>query len=80
MKLLSSSNRLEILAYIDKWEKSVSEIVEKTDISQSQVSQYLSQMKLSWILKSTRKWKIVEYSITDKKILKLLNELKDIFL
>jgi len=45
LKIISHPKRLAILCFIDKDKKDVTSIIECTDISQSQVSQYLNHMK-----------------------------------
>lgn len=79
LKIISHPKRLAILCYIDKDKKNVSSIVESTDLSQSQVSQYLKKMKEENLLISKRNWKNILYSISDKKILTLMKSLKKIF-
>ena len=79
MKSFSNKNKLAILCFLWEEEKNVSTIIKCSNISQSQVSQYLLKMKLEKILKSEKKWKEVFYSIADKKILKLIKTMKNIF-
>lgn len=79
LKEISNPDRLAILCYIHKGEKNVWEIVEYTWISQPQVSQHLSNLKEHGILESKRDWRKVLYKIKDKKILKVMASLKDIY-
>lgn len=79
LKILSNPDRLAILCYIDNDEKNVNSIVEHTEISQPQVSQYLAQMKKNNILESNRQWREILYKISDKKILNILQSLKKIY-
>jgi DNA-binding transcriptional ArsR family regulator len=53
--------------------------MECSDISQSQISQYLGKMKLEGILESYKEWKEVYYRIEDKKVLEVIKSLKKIF-
>jgi len=79
MKNFSNPNKLAILCYLWKQEKNVSEIMKCSKISQSQISQYLWRMKLEGILESRKDWKEVYYKISDPKILKIIENLKNIF-
>lgn len=79
MKNFWNKDKLVILCYLGAEKKNVTEIIKCSSIWQSQVSQYLWKMKLEWLLKSEKKWKEVFYSISDKKILKIISALKDIF-
>jgi len=79
LKNFSNKNKLAILCYLGKQEKNVSEIMQCSSISQSQISQYLWRMKLEWILESRKDWKEVFYKISDVKTLELIVSLKKIF-
>jgi len=79
MKNFSNKDKLAILCFLWNEEKNVSEIMKCSSISQSQISQYLWKMKLEWILESDKKWKEVFYTISDKKILELIDVMKSIF-
>lgn len=79
MKNFSNKDKIAILCFLWESEKNVSEIIECSTISQSQVSQYLWKMKLEWILQSEKKWKEVYYKIADVKILEIIKSLKLIF-
>lgn len=79
LKNFSNSNKLKILCYIWKEEKNVSEIIENVWISQSLTSQILNKMKLEKILSSEKNGKEIFYKISNKKIIELINSLKNIF-
>ena len=79
LKLISHPKRLAILCFLNKGHKSVGSIVEATEISQSQTSQFLAQMKEEWLLWSKREGRSIEYYIVDERILELMKSLKDIF-
>lgn len=79
MKNFSNKDKLAILCFLWNEEKNVTEIMECSSISQSQISQYLWKMKLEWILDSEKKWKEVYYKILDYKVLELINSMKNIF-
>ncbi len=79
MKNFSNRDKLAILCFLWKEEKNVTEIMDCTDMSQSQFSQYLWKMKLEWIVESRKEWKEVFYRISDKKVLEVIKALKHIF-
>ncbi|MDD3646445.1 MAG: metalloregulator ArsR/SmtB family transcription factor [Candidatus Gracilibacteria bacterium] len=79
LKNFSNKDKLAILCYLGDEEKNVSDIIKCTNLSQSQVSQYLGKMKLQLILESEKKGKEVYYKITDKKTLEIISSLKKIF-
>ena len=79
MKNFSNKDKLAILCFLWNEEKNVSEIMECSSISQSQISQYLWKMKLEWLLESEKKWKEVFYRISDLKVLELIKSMKNIF-
>jgi DNA-binding transcriptional ArsR family regulator len=79
MKSFSNRDKLAILCFLGKEEKNVSEIMDCSEISQSQISQYLWKMKLEWILESEKVGKEVFYRIKDKKVLEVIKALKNIF-
>ena len=79
MKNFSNENKLAILCYLGNEEKNVSDIMKCSQISQSQISQYLWKMKLEWVLQSRKDWKEVYYKISNKKALDIIKSLKNIF-
>ena len=62
-KILSNENRLKILMSLDKKGLTVSEIIEKTRLPQSVVSQHLAMMKLREVLYIERRGKFIVYKI-----------------
>lgn len=79
MAILSNTNRLLVLCYIWDNSSSVTKISKDLEISQSLVSQILSRLKSEDIVDSKREWKEVIYKIKDKKIIKVLKSLKEIY-
>ena len=79
MKALSHPQRLMLMCYMAKSEKNVSELLELCDISQSQLSQFLNRMQREKLLKVRKEGNFVFYSISDKKILKLIQTMQKIF-
>lgn len=75
---LADENRLKILLNLSEGEKSVSEIVEQTGLSQPLISHHLKELKHSLIVKTERKGSFVFYELTEPTIvdlLKLTNQL-----
>lgn len=79
MKSLSHPVRLKILCHILDQERSVSELTEFCDVSQSAMSQFLKRMKAEGILNSRRDHNFVYYCISDRKLLHLLQAIKVIY-
>jgi len=75
LKALAHPARLSILCRLQSKECTVNELVAFTGMSQSAVSQHLSKMKLSNILKDKRKGNRVYYSVEDKRFEKLISAL-----
>jgi DNA-binding transcriptional ArsR family regulator len=71
--------RLKILCQIMERERSVNELTEFCEISQSAMSQVLSRMKTEGMVVSRREHNFVYYSVADKKVLKLLQAIKEIY-
>ena len=74
-KLLGDKSRLSIVMACMDGEKSVSEIVEITGLSQSLVSHNLKPLKQNRILKSQTKGKFNYYTIDDMHINHIINDL-----
>ncbi len=69
-KVFSNPTRLEILNLLRDKEMSVTELIEKTKLSQANISQHLSIMKAKGIVVSNRKGKNIHYKLTNPKIIK----------
>jgi len=77
-KVLSNPTRLEILNLLRDKEMSVTELIEKSKLSQSNISQHLSIMKSKDIVTSDRKGKNIYYKLTNPKIIKAFDIIKDV--
>ncbi len=72
---LGDSTRLTILELLrKKGERTASQIVEETGQSQSNVSNHLACLLECGLVKNRREGKNVFYSISDKKVAKVLEE------
>jgi len=77
-KVFSNSTRLEILNLLRDKEMSVTELIEKTKLSQSNISQHLSIMKYKDIVISDRKGKNIYYKLTNLKIIKAFDIIREV--
>ncbi|MBS3159762.1 winged helix-turn-helix transcriptional regulator [Candidatus Woesearchaeota archaeon] len=77
-KVFSNSTRLEILNLLRDRELSVTELIEKTKLSQANISQHLSIMKSKDIVISDRKGKNIYYKLTNPRIIKAFDIIKEI--
>ncbi|MFA5797428.1 MAG: metalloregulator ArsR/SmtB family transcription factor [Candidatus Woesearchaeota archaeon] len=77
-KIFSNSTRLEILNLLRDKEMSVTELIEKTKLSQANISQHLSIMKSKDIVTSDRKGKHVYYKLTNPKIIKAFDIIREV--
>ncbi len=79
LKLLAHEGRLKILCFLCDGEKSVSKLEELTQLSQSQISQYLKKFEDKKIVKIRKDGKWSYYHICDQKIYSLIQSLHDIY-
>src|SRR3989344_6449688 len=77
-KVFSSPTRLEILNLLRDKEMSVTELIEKTKLSQANISQHLSIMKSKGTVISDRKGKNIYYKLTNSKIIKAFDIIKEV--
>ena len=77
-KVFSNSTRLEILNLLRDKELSVTELIEKTKLGQTNISQHLSIMKPKGIVTSTRKGKNIYYRLTNPKIIKAFDIIREV--
>ena len=77
-KVFSNPTRLEILNLLRDKEMSVTELIEKTKLSQVNISQHLSIMKSKGIVISDRKGKNIYYRLTNTKIIKAFDIIREV--
>jgi DNA-binding transcriptional ArsR family regulator len=77
-KVFSNSTRLEILNLLRDKEMSVTELIEGTKLSQSNISQHLSIMKSKGIVVSNRKGKNIYYKLANPKIIKAFDIIREV--
>ncbi len=79
-KVFSNSTRLEILNLLRDKEMSVTELIEKTKLSQANISQHLSIMKSKGIVISDRKGKNIYYRLTNPKIIRAFDIIREVLI
>ena len=68
-----------IMCYLADSEKTVSELVDLCNISQSQISQFLNRMQREKLLQVRKEGQFSYYSIAKKKVTKLILSMHKIF-
>jgi DNA-binding transcriptional ArsR family regulator len=76
---LGEANRLRIIKFIGDQERSVSQIVEETGLSQPLVSHHLRALRESLILDTKRQGPFIYYKLKDAKLLEALGLMLEIF-
>jgi len=71
-QIIGKENRLKIIQFIGEKERSVSEIVEFTGLSQPLVSHHLKTLRKSGILSTRRKGPFIYYRLKTIKLLGVL--------
>lgn len=79
LKALAHPQRLLILCTLASGEKTVSEIEQACDASQSAVSQFLNRMRLEGLVNSEKRGTFVYYEIADPKLHELIQSLYKIY-
>ncbi|MDO8460289.1 MAG: metalloregulator ArsR/SmtB family transcription factor, partial [Nanoarchaeota archaeon] len=77
-KVFSNSIRLEILNLLRDRERSVTELIEKTKLTQANISQHLSIMKSKGVVVSDRNGKNIYYKLSNPKIIKAFDIIREI--
>ena len=79
LKALAHPERLRIIALLRDREMSVQEIMKELGLLQSSASQHLNLLKDRSVLDSRREGNQVFYRVRDKKVLKLIDLMQDVF-
>lgn len=77
LKALAHPQRLMILGNLLQGPKTVGELVESCEASQSQISQFLTRMKLEGLVKAERDGRFVTYSVADSRLAKLMRVIQN---
>lgn len=75
LKGIASQHRLLILCQLTEGEKSVTELIEATDMAQTSMSQHLSKLKEEKIVTFRRDHRTLYYSIDNDAVLKIMDVL-----
>lgn len=79
LKAMANSHRLLILCELSGGERSVSELEEVVDLSQSALSQHLAKLRECNIVKTRREAQTIYYSIADDRVGRLMSTLQEEF-
>lgn len=79
LKLLAHPKRLLILCQLSRGPKTVTELEKSCQISQSQLSQFLSKMRDEGIVTSEKSGHFVSYEIASPEITHLLQTLSELY-
>ena len=79
LKALAHPQRLMILCYLSDGEKTVGEIEQSCNASQSAVSQFLNRMRLEGLVQSEKRAQFVYYEIKDHQVKQLIKSFYKIF-
>src|SRR5689334_22837359 len=80
LKLLGNEKRLLILCFLaDRGEMTVGELVHAVKLSQSALSQHLAKLRVDRLVEFRRTSQTLHYRVADRRTLRLLAVLKDIF-
>ena len=79
LKSLANTDRLLILCHLVQEELNVSQIEDKTKITQPTLSQQLMMLRKSDVVNTRRDGKQIFYSIKDQKLATVLNTLYELY-
>lgn len=79
MKTLGHPGRLMVLCYLVEGERSVGELAEELDMTQSALSQHLARMRSESLVETRRDSQNVFYSVTDGEVRSLIKAMYKIF-
>lgn len=79
LKAISHEGRLMILCHLSTGEKSVTELEELLSARQAAVSQQLSRLRTEGLVAPRRDGKTIYYSLTDRRAVKILEVVYDLF-
>lgn len=77
LKELSHPLRLMILSHLLDGSKNVSDLVNLCKTSQSQISQFLTRMRLAGLIKAEKRGKFQMYSVADERLFHLMQTIQN---
>lgn len=79
LKALAHPGRLLVMGHLANGEKTVSELQQLCDLSQSQLSQFLNRMKLEGLVQCEKRGRFQYYSTADKRVAELIRSIQLLF-
>ena len=79
LRSLSHPQRLMLLGHLIQGKKTVSQLQSLCDISQSQISQFLTRMKIEGLIDAERDGRYQNYYVSNARVAKLIAEIQKIF-
>lgn len=79
LKMLSNPQRLRLLCALLDGPRSVGELEEALDASQSYVSGQLAKLRQENLVEATRDGRTIHYSLSDPRVTPILERLYDVF-
>lgn len=79
LKNLANDRRLMILCVLLQGERSVGELEEIIDLSQSALSQHLARLRRDHLVKTRRESQTIYYSLADPAVKKVIGTLYEIY-
>lgn len=76
LKALSHPQRLMVLGHLLQGAKTVGELVDLCEISQSQMSQFLTRLKFEGLVSSQKEGKFQYYSLADDRLVHLMKTIQ----
>ncbi|MDP6459305.1 MAG: metalloregulator ArsR/SmtB family transcription factor [Candidatus Hydrothermarchaeota archaeon] len=77
-KTFANPKRLEILNYLREGEKTVGELTKLANIPQANLSQHLAMLRHRKVVSTRRKGVIIYYKITNSKIIKACDLMREV--
>ena len=79
LKALANENRLQVLCLLAGGERSVGELNELLDLSQSALSQHLAVLREEGMVSTRREAQTILYALTDGPTQRILSTLHDLY-
>ncbi len=79
LKALAHPGRLLIMGHLVGGEKTVSELQELCNLSQSQLSQFLGRMRLEGLIQCEKRGRFQYYSTADERVSELIRAIHSLY-
>ena len=79
LRAISNEARLLVLCELANGERSAGELVERSGLSQSALSQHLAKLREEGLVATRREAQVIHYRIADQRAQRLLRVLHDIY-